>query len=579
MSTKIFLLMFILALFMVVCESLIVINHSSDIIKEDALAYNQRVTEELSKSVYQYFNNIENKLYGIYSYEEEMFELKKYADVEPYGAAMVSLAEDFFTQHLSDIYEIMSVYILGYDNRCISSYSTRQSSDTINLSIDKSIAWYSGSLREYWLYTNNNVYVYTYTLDNGKPVIRMGIKIYDVVSGQYFGSIMIEMDGEKLDKLIEEYRTYDDQTYYLITNNNEVLYPYYISDNTAQQNYDQFNGYKMHGAIPKYAIQLINLFSIESVSKNFSSSLQIVFISVIVLLIIAIILAFVLSSAITRSLYMLTKKMKQVEKGDTSTRITIKNNDEIGDLANGFNAMITEIDDLINQEYRLNIAMHETRLKALQAQVNPHFLYNTLQAMGSISRRYKADMLYNMCTALSDIFRYSISMKENYASVRDELTHVYNYVYIQNVRFNNKIKLKVHCETDLYDCIIPRLTLQPIVENAIEHGLLQVKKKKLLRISIRKVNDRLIIYVADNGCGMSPKQLVEKQNRLSNGNTSSLSQSESIGLTNVKERLILVFGSNANMKLYSKQGEGTIVLLDIKLVKKGEEDAQSVNCR
>ena len=175
-----------------------------------------------------------------------------------------------------------------------------------------------------------------------------------------------------------------------------------------------------------------------------------VFITVGILVLIALITSFLFSQSLAHPLQQLIKKMELVKSGNNQALIEIKSNDEIGELATGLNQLVTRIVELVNHEYEQNIAINKTRLKALQAQINPHFMHNTFQVMGSIARKYNAPIINKMCMSLSSIFRYNLDMKNMYATIGEELAHARNYFFIQNIRFNNEINYEVRCDPKVY---------------------------------------------------------------------------------------------------------------------------------
>ena len=237
-----------------------------------------------------------------------------------------------------------------------------------------------------------------------------------------------------------------------------------------------------------------------------------------------------------------------------------------------------QAEELVRQETKLREEFSsssldkQTRLSMLQSQINPHFLYNTLECIRSEALIYDCDSIASMSKALASFFRYSISNREDVVSLRDELKNLDNYFMIQAYRFEDKFTYKIDFEEDgdkeeLMDCLLPKLTLQPIVENAIFHGLETTTEQGRIEIRIGCTDKHLDIMISDNGSGMSREQLEKLRASVLNGGSEGSSASKKerpasgngIALSNVAQRLRILFGENSGIKIYSSEGAGTDV--------------------
>lgn len=279
-------------------------------------------------------------------------------------------------------------------------------------------------------------------------------------------------------------------------------------------------------------------------------------------IILALILSYFISRGISGPLKKMVNLMNEVNNRNFDVRLQYKGHDEIAVLASNFNTMIERLDDLIKKEYKATILRNQAELKALQAQINPHFLYNTLQVMGSMAKSQRPEIIREMCNSLAKMFRYSLNMKDAFATVFDELNHVQNYMFIQNARFPDMYKIRLDCTPELYDYKIPRLILQPLVENAIKHGLANQHGVKLLRIKIIIRNDKIQISVVDNGSGFDPSQLEVINTQMSSEQNLALSADGSIGLINVYDRIRMVFGEQGCFNIQSKPGKGSMIRME-----------------
>lgn len=227
-------------------------------------------------------------------------------------------------------------------------------------------------------------------------------------------------------------------------------------------------------------------------------------------------------------------------------------------------------------EYRMN---YEEEIKHLQNQINPHFLYNTLDSIRGQALAVGEEKLADMVEALSAFFRYSISRKGDIVSLEDEIRNVKTYVQIQQFRFEDRFELEFEWDAskDVMECLIPKMTLQPIVENAIFHGVeLSMSPGKVI-IRITETEERLLIYVIDNGVGMS-KEKVRKLNESLNtwsagvNNSMRIKQGEGNGmaLRNVNERIHIYYGNLYGLSIYSTENIGTQVEIRLPAIKDEE---------
>lgn len=229
--------------------------------------------------------------------------------------------------------------------------------------------------------------------------------------------------------------------------------------------------------------------------------------------------------------------------------------DEIGMLYRGFGSMMKRIRTLINEVYLSKITQKEAELKALQAQINPHFLYNTLDSIIWMAETNDSNIVA-MTEALAKLFRISLNKGNEEISLERELEHVKNYLIIQSMRYADKFTYEISAEPGVERCRTIKLILQPIVENCIYHGI--KKKRGTGKITIRayRREQNLIIEVSDDGCGM-PEEICRKI--LSDEIESENISGSGIGVKNVNERIQLRFGKKYGLSYSSEEGIGTTV--------------------
>lgn len=259
--------------------------------------------------------------------------------------------------------------------------------------------------------------------------------------------------------------------------------------------------------------------------------------------------------------------MKQVEKGDFDVWLEITGEDEIGELAQSFNHMIERIKMLMEQERESQEKLRYAELKALQSQINPHFLYNTLDSINWMARMGKTDKVEEMIDALTMFFRINLSKGRHFISIKEELTHVEKYITIQKIRYERILNSKIEVPEELYQYDIIKMTLQPLVENALYHGLKEKEEGGLITITAKEKGDDIVFCVEDTGLGMSGEKLKKLQSMMDEGIDYDPA---AYGIINVQKRISMYFGAEYGLRFESRIGEGTRVYVTIPKRKGGE---------
>ncbi|MBW7457134.1 sensor histidine kinase, partial [Paenibacillus sepulcri] len=214
--------------------------------------------------------------------------------------------------------------------------------------------------------------------------------------------------------------------------------------------------------------------------------------------------AYIVSSSITTPLRKLRSLMKQAEKGDLGVSFSSKYKDEVGQLGQSFNRMLQEIQYLINENYEKLLKLREAELKAIQAQINPHFLYNTLDSINWMARIHHVDEISRTVISLGELLRYSISKGNQIILISEDMKQIQHYLAIQKMRFREKITMEIEMEDEILSFYTLKLLIQPVVENAIVHGLERKNGKGTLRFTGQAAGDKVRFTVSDDGAGFVP---------------------------------------------------------------------------
>ena len=264
-------------------------------------------------------------------------------------------------------------------------------------------------------------------------------------------------------------------------------------------------------------------------------------------LLLILLLGYFFSRKMVERLEQLTENMNQINLGLRKVTVVSQSKDEIGVLVRTFTRMMDEINKLISQVYEAKIKLQKTEMKALQAQINPHFLYNSLSIINWKALEADNEEISRITLALSTYYRTSLNKGETMTIAANEIRNIDAYLQIQLIMHDNSFQVIKEIQEDALSYSVPKLILQPLVENAIEHGLdVSEKEEKWLKISVCKEKDALIMAVEDNGMGMSEEQ----------AKSIITYRSKGYGVRNVNDRITLLYGEEYHLRVKSRQGEG-----------------------
>lgn len=303
--------------------------------------------------------------------------------------------------------------------------------------------------------------------------------------------------------------------------------------------------------------QTVSIISQEKLFERFEKINLYVLIIGTVMSLITILILTQISFKITEPIQLLKSKLKEFGKNNTIKLSFIKKNeDEIWELEKSYNEMISRISDLIMKNNEEKEKQRKLELTALQAQINPHFLYNTLDAIGWIAKIKKQEDIEKLIMALASFFRLSLHKGDKYITLQEEVELVQNFLTIEQIRFPDKFLVEYNIEEDIKPCKILKLVLQPVVENAIKHGISMKRGKGLIKINAYSAGDGVELEVIDDGVGFDVSKLSE--------NDPGEYRSGRYGLHNVDERIRLEYGQQYGMSIFSQKGEGTRVVIRLK---------------
>lgn len=416
-----------------------------------------------------------------------------------------------------------------------------------------------------------------YVFNSGLPQQNFSLtrSIIRFEDREIVGGISIDINWNVVDSVIEMLKTEQESSVYLLNKEGQIIYNPNVKDKptvNTDQLFEQINtrGNENYFKTDSHYVFFKKAFNsqvtimkiipmtiiMNGVTKTFVYGIMISIISIII----TVLLSIYMSLKTTKPIIQLVDAMKEVGENNFDVHIKTDRNDEIGLLEKNFTTMVFRIKELIDKEYKSEIATKEAQFKALQAQINPHFLYNTLQLVGGMAVARNTTNIYLIIGALSDMFRYITGKQGDLVKIADEIEHIKNYLFIQEQRFEGKVEIDIFVEEGTEEYMIPMLMIQPIVENAFIHGFEQKTGTWKLSIEVQKVFDELEIIISDNGMGIPEARLSELQQQIQL-QSEPLKTKGSIGILNVAARIEFFFGIDSYLDITSEVGKGTQVII------------------
>lgn len=333
--------------------------------------------------------------------------------------------------------------------------------------------------------------------------------------------------------------------YFVIGDTNELCYIKHISSSV--------DGWKIVGVTP--------------INDIYVPILLIIGISIGVLLVSGAAAVFVfyrVLSYMNIPLMRLSNQLKNVENGHYDTIEEINDETEIGYLYNSFNDMVSELNKQFNENYILNLKVKDAYIQTLEKQINPHFIFNTLQLIQMITLTGRTEDAFNVCGYFGEVVRFNLN-EETEVQVEEEIENLKNYFKILEFRYYGELEYTINIPDEIMHFYTVKFLLQPIIENAMQHAFGQKNIKCRIDVMSKYYKDEIVFIVKDNGIGMSEERIKEVTEYIND--ESNISSSKSIGLRNTNQRIKLLYGEQFGIKLYSTPGKGTTVLVHLPVCK------------
>lgn len=415
---------------------------------------------------------------------------------------------------------------------------------------------------------------------------HLGIVEVDMLLKNFFPKMYVKNSDSQFQIILidNKMNLYMDLENDFIKNNNvDISYIKQELSNNKDKNRGNFyikNGtneilvtYSYVEEIDSYMVSIVSLR--DMLSKISRMRNNIIFITILLTILLSIITRLI-NSIIFKKLDVLIQSMKRIRQGEFDINIDVRGSREIGELAHHIRRLLDKINELIAESVNKKAITKEAELRALQNQIDSHFLYNTLENIKMLAEIEGQFEISDALTSLGDMMRYNMKWKSEYVVLKDEIEHIKNYISLMNIRFDNKINLIINLEDSILEQEILKMSLQPIVENAVKHGI-KDKDEGTIEINAYKENSNIYIDIKDYGIGMSKEELQEinfkinlddelfNYKYLNKKQLEKNKKGNSIGLRNVNQRIKMYYGKEYGIKVLSQEGVYTTVRVKLPL--------------
>jgi two-component system sensor histidine kinase YesM len=540
-------------------------NESLDIVKQKVSISNLNTVRQVGERVEAIFQDAHDlSLFLIRNDDVRKFFMLENADGVTEAKARIIQLNNELMYLLSTKPYIYSIYFKGFNGI---STDTRNSSNPIDPDIEEELIRLKGG----YIWDIGNIINY----GGMETKVFSLMRVYNDMNyiPNRLAIMKINIDEQEISQIYSSEITGENNEYFIINNDNNIISSIdkgkvgtklnsQIVGNIPKHNKEGYFQEVVNGndyLITYYYIDnmdytIVNTVPLKELLKD-NSVIQIAMLEVAGLsFIVCVLFAFLFSTYVLQPLKNICAQMKKVENEDFDVQVNCKRNDEIAMLGRSFNKMSLKLKELINQVYLVNIKQKEAELAALHAQINPHFLYNTLDTIYWVSRKEKAPETGKLIEALAKLFRLSLNNGKELILLNSEVEHLKNYLVIQKKRYGNSIKFSLDIEEELLDCKVLKLILQPLLENAIVHGIDKKEGKGNINVTIKKSDGNIIYEIVDDGIGID----VDEAYSLLENTTES---NKGIGIKNINDRLKLSFGDQYGLQFFHAEGGGTKVVV------------------
>ncbi|WP_138754334.1 sensor histidine kinase [Paenibacillus sinopodophylli] len=470
--------------------------------------------------------------------------------------------------------DVESAAFIDPDNRIYGSNTSMESQQELAASSELLRQLHQSNGANIWFPMQKRQFLVN---NEAEPILTLGKRIVNINTGVPLGYVILNIRESALSAVYEDIGSIKEGSYYIADseglivssqNASEVLQPITelsllawvrgsAQGETVETSRDG-DRLLISSEMQGFGWKLISQVPYDLLTEDTRKITKLILLIGFICFIIALAVARMLSNIISKPIVHLSRHMKKVKEGNLDQQIEVSSGDEIGLLASGFNTMMGRVKELLVNISAEQRKKREYELALMQAQIKPHFLYNTLDVIYTLSEMGRARDVQRTTKALADFYRVALSQGKDQIKLEEEMRSVMDYLSIQRIRYSDVFDFELEVEPDVLNCTIPKLTVQPLVENAIYHGLKNKPTFGHLTITARREEQKVVITVKDDGAGIAEERLQAIKVSMSDPQ-----QQVGYGLSSVHERIKLYFGEMYGIQVESENGCGTTVVAEI----------------
>lgn len=575
-QSTIFAAISVLVLCAVIVATVISMRYTNSAIYENSVLYTKTIISQLNQNVDSYITYMDN-IASVIAKSQDAYQLlyQKIGEDAAAKEGHIKRLQEQFNTILKSRDDIRNIGLVQKDGVMLLNSGYQAVNPDLDLSTQE---WYTSAVDNYNQYNLTSSHV-QHVIKGQRPwVITLSREVHNFYgTGNSDGVVFIDLNYSAISELCDKNSIGDKGYVFILDQDGNIVY-----HPSQQQLYNELQTENIDivmnadtdtvvtgtGDDEKiYTFSrsettgwtVVGCMNMAELLKDSREANKIYMLTAIVLVVIAMLLSSFISKSITLPIQKLRNSMERVQEGDfKAADIVIPAENEIGSLTTSFNVMTHKIEDLMAQNVHEQELKRKSELKALQSQINPHFLYNTLDSIIWMAEGKKNEDVVVMTASLARLLRQSISNEDETVSIIQEIQYVKSYLTIQKMRYKDKLEYEIDVDSSIYSVHIVKLVLQPIIENAIYHGLKYKDSKGMICVKGHQDGRNAVIEIKDDGVGMDEETLAHifekhKVNYHSNG----------VGVYNIQKRLSLYYGKEYGLRYESEKGKGTTVTVVI----------------
>ena len=575
-QSTIFAAISVLVLCAVIVATVISMRYTNSAIYENSVLYTKTIISQLNQNVDSYITYMDN-IASVIAKSQDAYQLlyQKIGEDAAAKEGHIKRLQEQFNTILKSRDDIRNIGLVQKDGVMLLNSGYQAVNPDLDLSTQE---WYTSAVDNYNQYNLTSSHV-QHVIKGQRPwVITLSREVHNFYgTGNSDGVVFIDLNYSAISELCDKNSIGDKGYVFILDQDGNIVY-----HPSQQQLYNELQTENIDIVMNADTDTLVTgtgddekiytfsrsettgwtvvgCMNMAELLKDSREANKIYMLTAIVLVVIAMLLSSFISKSITLPIQKLRNSMERVQEGDfKAADIVIPAENEIGSLTTSFNVMTHKIEDLMAQNVHEQELKRKSELKALQSQINPHFLYNTLDSIIWMAEGKKNEDVVVMTASLARLLRQSISNEDETVSIIQEIQYIKSYLTIQKMRYKDKLEYEIDVDSSIYSVHIVKLVLQPIIENAIYHGLKYKDSKGMIWVKGHQDGRNAVIEIKDDGVGMDEETLAHifekhKVNYHSNG----------VGVYNIQKRLSLYYGKEYGLRYESEKGKGTTVTVVI----------------